>query len=250
MEMNLPLINIFENAYEVWETRNPTLDEVKKYYEKTGEILDSINVRLKVRLTNHFDAAKYILEVGIDNGLEWYIDRYLDETPKFQAIFDTMSSNRPESIKVYQEQYFCCDLEQVSVDINDFGNKLQENQYLFHGGFCKFGPGSTVITERPLSTSFCPQIALRSAEWLGKAYETGEIHILVFRVSNPLTKAYVFSNKGDFGNEKEVLFSSGAKLEIKNKTLIRNDYRVYKIDVNDRELIKLVPAYVLEIDIT
>ncbi len=248
--MNLDLVNVFEHAYETWATRDATLEERMRHSTKTGELLLFIRERLKARVENHLDAAKYILKAVTDNGLENHIENYLRDSFKFNTILNIMPKITPTSIVNYKESFQANDLEQVSIDINNYGNILHNNQYLFHGGFWSPKKNNLIIIDRPLSTSFCPQVALRNAEWKGKAYDSGEVHLFVLRVTNPKTKVYIFSLAGELGNEKEVLFSSGAKLEIRNKILIRTDYNVCKAGNNSNTLQKQISAYILEVDIT
>nr|VVV06014.1 hypothetical protein AW0309160_03498 [Aliivibrio wodanis] len=248
--MCLPLVNFFEQAYEAWNTRQPTVKELKEHLSSTGVMLYFVNTSLKERIETHFDAARYILEYVEDNAFESDLDHYLNNSAEFQNMLNKMPNKMPCSIETYKERYYSSNLEQVSMDINDFGSTLRKGQYLFHGGFCLENEGKSFYTNRPLSASFCPQVALRNAEWMGKAYDAGEVHLFVLNVVKPETKVYVFSMEGELGNEKEVLFSAGAKLKIIKKTLISNNYKVYKYGGYSRTLNKEVPAYVVEIDIT
>lgn len=74
---------------------------------------------------------------------------------------------------------------------------------------------------------------------------------MVLRVLSPRTNVYVFKQKGtDKGHEKEVVFASGAKL-----TKVKEHYithrTAYKSDNNSQQLLeKLVPIYVLEVNIS
>ncbi|MGU3847378.1 hypothetical protein ACVZHT_38210, partial [Vibrio diabolicus] len=75
----------------------------------------------------------------------------------------------------------------VDADINSIGKTLSDGQFLFHGGLWFSSCENEVTLRKPFSTSFCPQVALRNAEWRGKAYDQGQIDLLVLRVSNPKT---------------------------------------------------------------
>lgn len=245
-----PLINVFSNPYESWGTKSVTQEEMKEHYLHTGKLLNFIKTELKAKIENHFHAAVYMLREGVDNGLELHIDSHLDSSPEFQTALNHMPSKCSPSIEAYKQYYPNCDFNSVSTEINTLGVKLHEGQCLFHGGICHEDIGEVTLTKRPLSTSFCPQVALRNAEWMGKAYDEGAVHLFVLEAVKPVTNIYIFPTKGYLSNEKEVLFSSGARLKIKNKRLIRHDYPVCKIDSNLNEHRKLVPAYVVEMDIS
>jgi hypothetical protein len=126
--------------------------------------------------------------------------------------------------------------------------EIAAGQFLFHGGYWA-NDSSSFTTPRPFSTSFCPQVALRNAEWKGKAYDAGRVDLMVVRVTQPKTKAYAYSRNGNHGNEKEVVFASGAQLTRVSETWVAN-IPEYKMTSNSRSIEKIVPAYVIEVDIS
>jgi hypothetical protein len=72
---------------------------------------------------------------------------------------------------------------------------------------------------------------------------------MVVRVTQPKTKAYAYSREGNHGNEKEVVFASGAKLTRVHETHI-TDIPVSKVTSGIRTEEKVVPAYVVEVEIS
>ena len=68
------------------------------------------------------------------------------------------------------------------------------------------------------------------------------------RTTNPVTKAYVSRCTGEQGHEKEVLFASGASLRQVRKTMV-NEIKATKQE-NGREVSRMVPAYVIEIELS
>ncbi len=248
--MSLPLINVFELPYEAWKTRDLAQEEIKQHFEETRQFNTCINESLEARIETHVDAGRYILIEGEDNGLENHISNHLRGSTDFNQILSRMPFPIPDSIQEYKERYPEYDSDQVCADIVNSGEALKEGQYLFYGGLCTAKEGVEIITEKPLSTSFCPQVALRNAEWRGKAHDSGEVHLLVLKVTEPKTKAFVFPPEGYLGNEKEVLFNAGAKLTVKRKTLIRTDYTVLKVDKSLREFKRQLSAYLIEIDVS
>lgn len=247
--MNFPLVNVFEKPYEAWEFNKLKFDEIYPATKEAGFLTLTKKTKRIAEIRHHVDAATYILRRSTDNGLESHIDRYLDRCAPFQQAIRLKPRQFPTSIKKYKHSYQTCNLDNVAKDINAIGCYLHPGQIVFHGGLSPQQPGEAVITDRPLSTSFCPQVALRNAEWRGKAYEAGEVHLLVLRVASTSIRAFVFPLEGELGNEKEVLISSNVNLVVLRKTLVRNDYKVCKIDSCLKTLEKAVPAYVVEVEI-
>jgi hypothetical protein len=245
------VFNVFETPYECWETRKPTLQEMMQHSEQTGEMLHSIRDKLICRVTDHFEAAKHMLTVGADGALGRFIEDALDNSPAYKELRSRMPSRTPKEISDYQKNYPSCDSSAISQAIDASGCTLPEGIALFHGGFWPHDRGSSLTTTRPLSTSLCPQVALRNAVWKGKAFDAGEIHLFVLKVVNPKTNVFVFRSKGtNLGHEKEVLFSAGAMLTLKKKTRVRDDYNVCKVFDGTRTVSNQIPAFVLEIEVS
>lgn len=131
----------------------------------------------------------------------------------------------PQNIRDYQQIYNENDnYEDVSRTINDAEIFLPDEQYVFHGGALNFDK-KRLVTTRPLSTTLCPQVAIREAEHKYKAYHSGKIEISVIKVKSTTTKAFVFDpNLADGGHEKEVLFSSGATLTLTHRFPVTKYY--------------------------
>lgn len=246
--MNLQLVNVFEEPYEFWETRDLSIDEIMARYKETGVPEFSEKVRLVEKVENHHEAAHYMLRHRVDNALERHVEDGLDGAA-FNGMLSMMPSEVPSSIVDYKHNYPNYNLSLISDQIESVGGNLHEGQFLFHGGFCPGDEGQSVALDRPLSSSFCPQVALRNAEWRGKAYESGELHILIIRIVRPSPKAFIFPRGGELGNEKEVLISPRSIMRVMKKIHVTNDYRVCKVDGSLNQTEKLVPAYCFEVDV-
>jgi hypothetical protein len=246
----LPLIDTFTNPFDVWEQRKATYEEITEEAKRTGRMPSShVKVRVLQTIRTAVDAAKHLADVGADPGLERHIENELYSTGIYASWRKPMPSATPSSISKYQKSYPDYDVNQVDRDIDAIGVTLQPGQQLFHGGLWP-GENYTFTTARPLSTTFCPQVAMQELAHNGKAYDAGRIDLFVLRVIAPATKVFVFRNKGtNLGHEKEVLFASGANLTLRNRTLIRDDYQVCKIAHGASLIYKKVPSYVLEVDI-
>ncbi|MBE3753060.1 hypothetical protein HJ186_23475 [Vibrio parahaemolyticus] len=197
-------------------------------------------------ISSHYQAAEHMANKLCDNRLEDHIDTYLSESPVFKEWRDAMPSKTPACLSDFQNKYPNYDQISVDAEINVIGCKLSTGQHLFHGGFWCSSNTSRVLTE-PFSTSFCPQIALRNAEFNGKAYDAGEINLFVLKVVEPTTNVFIFRQKNTSkGHEKEVLFSSGATLTLHKKTLIHSNYPVGKWNFPAKK----IPVHVIEVDIS
>lgn len=242
--MNLPLVDTFTSAYEAWVTRPATPEEIMAEWQRTGRPLLHVNESLIARVTNSLEAANYIATSGSDNGLGNYINSALDNDANFAIWRKAMPSATPMELSKYKNSYPHCNFVQVSAEITNVGIHLSPGQFLFHAGV--WPGGKSLVTDRPLSTSFCPQVALRNAEHRGKAYDANRIDLFVVRVTGPATKVYVYKRKGTrLGHENEVVFAAGAHLVLQSETLIRPDHPVGKAPY----LQKRVPIYVLEVGI-
>ncbi|MEG2808732.1 MAG: hypothetical protein RR932_12290, partial [Acinetobacter sp.] len=191
---------------------------------------------------------KHILKVGADNGLESHIDSYLHTSEECQNWQKSMPLITPKALYDYKNSYPKYNKQQVDEAINSLGFLFSEGQTLFHGGL--FDDVGEYLTNKPLSVSFCPQVALRNAEWAGKAYDRGRIDIFVLKSTSPSTHVYFYNLNEELGNEKEVLFASGAKLKFIRRTKVLDDYHVGKINFNLQEFEKNIPVYVVEAEIS
>jgi hypothetical protein len=225
--MALPAIDIFERPYEAWQYRTASVEEMLSNTPIGASPCLHVKDKLLAIITNSLEAAIYMAKVGADNALGQYINNALDNNLAHRLWRNTMPSRIPNELSEYQRRYSECDLKAVDEKINQYGILLPNGQVLFHGG--TWSNGNLITTDRPLSTTFCPQVALRNAEHNGKAYGTGKIDLFVLKFCNCKSKAYVYKRHGsDQGHENEVLIASGAKLTLHSETLISENYTLYK----------------------
>lgn len=244
-------INVLATPYEKWSRRRTTIDEALDLIHNKGfQIAEASEVkdRLIEEVKTHADAAAYMLRMRADTGLENHIDDCLDESAEYLELRGMMPADTPKALESYQGTFSQNDWKTADEAIKAQGVEMAEGQYLFHGGDWS-DQGSTVITSRPLSTSFCPQVALRNAEWKGKAYDAGRVDLMVLCAKQPKTKAYAYSREGDHGNEKEIVFASGAQITRLRETYITN-MNVAKVTTGIQIKEKSVPAYVVEVEIS
>ncbi|ATF52644.1 hypothetical protein [Morganella morganii] len=238
----LEIVNPFNPPYEVWQTREPTSDEISSHAKIHGNIFaPDVKVKLITTIKNHHEAAIYQLTKAVTN-IEDHIDNYLDNDVNFSNLLSKMPSTTPSALSDYQEAYDPgLAYEEVSSIIKDVGVLLPDGQYVFHGGVLPRVNGQ-LKTTRPLSTSLCPQVALREAEFCGKPINSKKLELVVLKVTKPKTKAYVYKTKGtEKGHEKEILFASGADITMKGCIAIDRQYTFTKPDYTNIT----VPAFVI-----
>ena len=247
-----PSINLFSTPYEVWETRKPTKDEIQRSLEEEGRYPHEVKVRLLESIDDPISAALYsIHKHGACNRFEGFIDRQLESSNEYAVLRQSMSSKTPRSITGNQNKYAASEFTQVADDIESHGCTVGVGTVLFHGGFWPPEKDSLFVTERPFSTSFSPQIALRNAMWRGKAFDSGELHLLLIRVTGPEVNAFATRFKGTSkGHEKEVVFAPGATIYLKNKTLVNDCYEIRKMNNDLSEEVKNISVFLLEAEIS
>lgn len=243
--MSLPIVDPFIQPYEAWTTRTPSLEEMMESQKRTGKFSLHVNDQLIAKVTTGLEAANHIGRVGADNGLGNHINDALDSNRSYEVWRRQMPSATPAGLKNYKSRYPAYDAAQVNSEIDTHGAFLSPGQVLFHAGV--WPNENSLVTDRPLSTSFCPQVALRNAEHKGKAYDANRIDLFVLRIVSSATKAFVYKRKGlGLGHENEVLFAAGANLSFISQNLVRHDHPVGKAGYSE----KRVPLYVLEIELS
>lgn len=239
MSKNLPLIDIF--------TSNAPIT-IQDKMETTQESPQS---KANSTLKDYQQAILYALETFSTREMEIFItDALKIKQQEFKQWHSCMPPLTPQALSEYKNSYRKCDFPKVDEETNNIGYKLSKGQRLIHGGLWR-DLSAKIPTDRPLSTTFCPQVAITETFHCGKAYDNDRIDIIILTVINPKTNVYVFNqSQGKPKHEREVLFASGATLTKKNEIQIEEKYLVYKYDTNLGELKKTVPVYIIEADIS
>ncbi|KXV09429.1 hypothetical protein [Acetobacter malorum] len=246
------IVDVFSQPYERWSCREATDVEFSSCMSSGLHFAEAMYVQdtLEANVTNPFQAASSMLRTGVDNGLENHINWALAQSAEYAALRRRMPQPDPDALVAYQNKFTKEDMAAADIAIKQCGVTLADGQMLFHGGFWGHPVDTVITTSRPFSTSFCPQVALRNAEWNAKAYNAGEINLMVVRVCQPQSKAYILSLDGEKGNEKEVVFASGAKIRLVRKTFICNSKVYGNWSSSGGSPSKEVPAFVLDVNIS
>jgi hypothetical protein len=242
--MPLPLIEVFKTPYEAWTTRRLSKEEALEATRQAGHPIFEVNDKLLARVTSPFEAARHVARVGVDNSIDHFVNDVLDSDPVRTAWQALMPSKTPRELTRYQREYSKSNLAAVDGVINTVGVPLSSGQTLFHGGLW---PANTPqwVCARPLSTTFCPQVALLNATHRAKAYKANRLDLFVLQIQSPRTKAFAYKRVGtQFGHENEVVLAAGATLRLHSEKRIRSDYTVSQWRAPDKQ----IPVYVLLVD--
>lgn len=245
--MNLYLVNQFSIPYEKWSYRK--LFENEKIND-FNEIIIGVKTSLLAKVANPLDAAIYMATYLCDSGLEFHIDNLLKNCAEFNKNIQYMPLVSPDSIVEYKHEFPLESYSELHSDIFNLNLCQAKGQYLFHGGhWNRFN--NSITTTRPISTSYCPQVALRNGEWRGKSYDLGYCDLWVIKINDERIRSYVYSiESGELSNEKEVLLMAGISLKLKKIHRIPIRHKAYKANPNGSLncLEKEIDYFVLEIE--
>lgn len=246
--MTLPLINQFLFPFEIWQTRSPTQHDIAQRLENGWPIplcMQPVNIIQLDKVDTADKAVKYISDGRYNNQIENCIERSLNDIKSFYShARQFMPRTTPDILSQYQRLYSSrIDMLKVDDALNS-GGILANNQILFHGGgiVSSTSVGDTYTINRPLSTSLCPVKAFSVGLFDGKYYNQDQVNLVILTVKNITKKAFIFRINGtNKGHEKEVLLSTGTKLEVTSKSTLVQNFTVYGMDkINMRALQKQV----------
>lgn len=228
------IINPYSSPHELWETREPTREESSEMI-KQGTWKPCVSIKVKIDTTIHspFDAAMFVASNQHDLRLDRYVHKYLDGSEQYAQWLSLMPESVPEELLSYQSSYPPSDFDKINDIVNVFGIHMPDDQVLFHGGVWpknQYGnPEVSLITDRVLSTSLCPKVAITNAEWKGKAWDSNRIDLMVIKVNCSTANAYIFDKElPQHGHELEILFAKDAVLRFISESEIVGGREVYK----------------------
>ena len=232
--MILPLIDVFfQNEYKVYASpRIPTFKNGRIEYQYQEPPLRIISTP--------YDAANYMANVLVDNGLENHIDNYLNNSPVFKYWRKMLPSVTPKICSQYQNSYPNFNQQELENELRSINKFLCAGQVLFHGGYWNYG--KELILSKPLSTSFSPQVALRNGEHLSKTYHCGYLDLWVITTCSSSTPVFSFriDHRNRMGHEKEVLLNSGAKLTLNSITNVGTHNRKNHLGIEKTIMVRII----------
>ncbi|MGP2978020.1 hypothetical protein ACTVLL_12820 [Serratia nevei] len=248
-------IDPFSPPLEIWEEREPTEVETDELLSR-GEWRPHCQIKVKVDaiLNSAHDAAKLIAGNKDENRIDHHVISYLEKNMEYKKWRECMPHPTPKQLIDYQENYPPKDFEVINSLISKHGMLIPEGQVLFHGGIWPLdnkmgGQVKSFMTNRVLSTSFCPKVALNNGDWRGKAYDAGRIDLMVITIKNIDKKAFVFSlDEGSHSHEMEVLFEQGVQLSLVSSSTVNLHFKTCKSTSASDIDCKFIAANVLQIE--
>ncbi|WP_170907948.1 MULTISPECIES: hypothetical protein [Vibrio] len=127
------------------------------------------------------------------------------------------------------------ELHSVDAEIRDFGSLLPSGQTLFHGGSLPLN--RPLVTNRPLSTTYCPQVALWHADNDRLPDRNPTPVVWVLTVGQACSKKAIVFKKGgsNMANEFEVLIESGvivSPTRCQTKSCVFGQLQVIEAELN------------------
>ncbi|MFP2420046.1 hypothetical protein ACLEUK_07385 [Pseudescherichia vulneris] len=240
--MNIKNINPFSAPHDIWKTRAPTNEESREMIKQgTWKPCVSINIQIDKTIQNPMDAAEFIAANQNESRLDWFVIKFLDRSDEYLKWLSLMPSSVPIELLNYQDSYPPDDFSIIDQAVKQHGIVLPDGQFLFHGGLWpkdKSGKrSSTFVTDRVLSTSFCPKVALNNGEWKGKAWDANRLDLIVIKTNASKTKAFVYDKELEgHGYELEVLFAKGATLTLISETEVCKNRVVNKYQCKPKNI--------------
>ncbi|WP_324029151.1 hypothetical protein GC087_19940 [Pantoea sp. JZ2] len=249
--MTLNVVNPFLHPLHLWTYRQTTQQEQVSLFQKHGYIIQNVPDRLVGTISDMYQAANYIALNHVSVEVSNHITEALKTDFNFKIWRNSMPGKTPQNLINYQNSYPPTDINLASHEVSQHGVILPDDQIVFHGGIwpinnCGFDE-STIKTTRVLSTTLCPEIAISNSNHNGKAEAQGRVDLVVIKLKNVKTKAFVFNPfRGQKKHEKEVLFNSGATLKFLSRQFICNTYPVGRDMFN----LKRIPVYIINAELS
>lgn len=221
-----PVLPALGLPYEDWSYRPATEDEVRAHLRQFGWFNTEVKDKCRRVISTPLELAEHFLEHPADARLIRAMEDALQQSAQHAEWRRAMPKKTPKELTTYQREFSRADMVAVDSAIHEHGCLIPPGQTLFHAGMWPATASAMLTTDRPLSTTLLPSVALRNAEWGGKAYRAGQLHLWVLHIEVAV-KAFVYRTSGtQLGHEAEVLLQAGVRLEKRASRVVRNDYRL------------------------
>ncbi|WP_185423412.1 hypothetical protein, partial [Aeromonas hydrophila] len=228
--MKPPLIDLFNDPYNIFSYRNMTQEEIEEHKLKNnGHCFPKIKDKF-LDIHSAYEAAKIAInpeDFDASIALSDKLFERIHKSQEFKALRKMMPSVIPRKLSEYQYKFSQkVAFDKIDAEINECGIFLSEEQVLFHGGSILNGTeiGDSIVIKRPLSASFCPTKATLISDRNNMIYNENALTLLHITVVNPKTKSFVFPHtRTTKARELEVLFASGATLTLRKRELISSN---------------------------
>ncbi|WP_355582728.1 hypothetical protein [Xanthomonas cannabis] len=207
------LVDLFERPFQPTQTRDAT-DSERAANLAAGQHISSaltMEVPYGQEIQNSVDAARWAATHHASNALCDHLADKLPTSLGYKRLRSSMPKTTPVPIRNYRQRGASSRTDGFLDAVANNATALALGQVLFHGGAWEPGATPTQL-QFPLSTSFCPEMALRNAAWGGKAWASGYVNLLHIRVSSHDVRGFVCSLRSTKGHENEVILAQGTLL--------------------------------------
>lgn len=211
----------------------PSDRELKMYNYAVEKGWPATPPRDRISIFNPLQHVLHALNNFSTNVVSGMLERYLEQSDSYRNALKLMPNlSSVKGLWNYRNRHGAHDQDEVIRDLEAFGMPLGPGQTLFHGGIYPRNeitdePLVNFITDRPLSSSLCAQVAAVHSLY----HDPKDVWIITVKESSA-TKAFFFSNsrRQNLGHEIEVLISPGAKINLINVTN-HKEYSLYEVEL-------------------
>lgn len=208
----------------------PNAHEVQMHEFAIKQGLPTKPFRPRVEINTPLEHAQHALRNFGTSILPTLLEKRLKHLESYKAALSLMPNLQDvKALSQYRKSHPKYNKQDVLNEINLHGKPLSKGQILFHGGNYPRNENTgeiqrEFITNRPLSTSLCAQVAAVH----GTYHDPQEIWII--KNINSSVRAFVFSNskKQKHSHETEVLVAQGAKISIQNMSKL-DKFTIYEV---------------------
>lgn len=225
--MNIPLIN----PYPMQQApHSHIIVRQQEYAKKKGLPVKALPELIIVKSPKeHLIAA---LNNFNNNILPTMIKDKLKSLDTYKDALNLMPNlSEVKGLKNYRQKHPDHNASDVLYDLNMHGKNLALGQALFHGGtFPRDKTGNPLdrfVTDRPLSTSLCAQVAS-----VHSCYHSPKDIWLIGKVVSSEIKAFVYSNdsRQTHGHESEILIEQGVSITLLS-SFEERDFTVFEVSL-------------------
>ncbi|EIP0122539.1 DUF4885 domain-containing protein [Vibrio sp. B513a] len=209
-----PIINLFPLH------DGPSEEDIKMFNFAKAKGFPVRPLRENVTISNHKDFLLHTIKNYSRSGIVFRFREALPKSSSFQKIKQlTPKLKDVPEVNKYRNTPENASLSDVDSEVFEYGFPVESGQVLYHGGSQEIS--SKLITTRPLSTTYCPEVALWHADndYRSKGKDNPKPVVWILEIAPCCNKKAVVFRKGgsNMENEYEVLFGSGLEIISKKK---------------------------------
>lgn len=202
------LVDLFQLPFQPTKLRAATHEECTTQLAAGKHISNATSVEIPhgQEIRNSEDAVMWAAAHHSSNALCDHLSAMRATNPGYKLLRSFMPTRTPTPIRRYQQEGAPRRTTGFYDAVANFATPLAPGQVLFHGGAWMPNAARTQL-QFPLSTSFCPAMALRNAAWNGKAWHSGYVNLLHIRVSSTNVRGFVCGPRSEKAYELEVILA-------------------------------------------